>query len=82
MFMSQYGVGILMSLTHVQLVIHDDSYFLAEGLLFNLTLCPEKSHILYLNSKIKLYCGSKRPVLQNICAYSSFEAKEIYIAQP
>lgn len=50
--MSQYGVGILMSLTHVQLVIYDDSYFLAEGLLFSLALCSEKSHILYLNSKI------------------------------
>lgn len=77
MFMSQYGVGILMLLTHVQLVIHDDSYFLAEGLLFSLTLCSEKSHIQYLNSKMKLYCGSKSPVLQDNCAYDSFEAKEI-----
>lgn len=61
MFMSQYGVGILMSLTNVQLVIQDDSYFHAEELLFSLTLCSEKSHILYLYSKIN--CGSKRPVL-------------------
>lgn len=82
MFMSQCGVGMLISLTHVQLVIHDDSYFLAEGLLFSLTLCSEKSHILYLKSKTKSYCGSKRPVLQGICAYNSFEAKEIYIIQP
>jgi len=82
MFMSQYGVGILMSLTHVQLVIRDGSYFLAERLLFNLTLRSEKSHILYIYSKIKLCCGSKRPVLQDICAYNSFESKEIYISQP
>lgn len=82
MFMSQYGVGILMSLTHVQLVIYDDSYFLAEGLLFSLALCSEKSHILYLNSKIQLYCSSKRPILQGICADNSFEAKEACIAQP
>lgn len=67
MFMSQCGVGILMSLAHVQLVIHDDSYFLAEGLLFSLSVCSEKSHIFYLTSKIKLYCGNKRPLLKDMC---------------
>lgn len=31
---------------------------------------------------MKLYWGSKRPVLQDICAYNYFDAKEIYLAQP
>lgn len=38
LFVSQCGVGILMSLTHVQPVIHDDPEFLVEGLPCSVTL--------------------------------------------
>lgn len=49
LFVSQCAVGILLSLTHVQPVIHDDPDFLAEEPLCSATPCSEGSHTLYLN---------------------------------